>query len=1183
MRGSDLKGETMQIHNSFLRPCSLMRSINRRRSVFLEPLEDRRVLATFQVTADVADGEPGSLRAAIIAANQNGEDDVIELAEGTYSLTLPRVDERYTRDDRPTILNPAGGDLDLTEVGKQITIRGASAAASVIDTSQIRDRAFDIGVGVEAVFEGITIQGGSHVTSGGAINAGRNVNPFETSEEEYGSLTIRDSVIRDNESTYEGGGVNHWGTLMIERSQIIDNYADYEGGGLSHGGGGHATIIDSSFHENRADYEGAAISVGTHTVGRTSMTIVGSTLANNRARYSGGGIEATAVSLSISNSTLSNNRAGYEGDSINSSFGGVVDADYVTMVHGAESNLGINGPIRASNSIFTGNRRSDTGDGFASRGNNVITRVGERGIRRDDGTNVIGFDVRLEPLADNGGTTMTHALRLDSPAIDAARPGEDLAPLDQRGVSRPIDGNGDGIALPDAGAVEAPRLLSYHVNSIRDVVDNEPGDGEVNTGIAGEITLRAAVMEANALGERARIVLPAGEFVLDRGRTDNDHPDEDLAAEDDIDLYGEISLIGAGADLTIIDAGRRSGVIEVHEFAQVDIADLTLQNGSWNGGIANQGTLEVANVHIRNGNAISENQEGGAITNWGSLVVSKAVIERNSSGARGVGGGIANHGNATIDRTTFHDNSSGAGGKGGGFANFGTARITASTFSENSSGARGEGGAIYNASGQISIANTTISGNSSGASGRGGGIFVEAGYVGVVSSTIVYNSTTAGGDGGGGITVLPEAELTIASSIVALNDSGHIQGKFEDEGFNFIGGNPMLGGLADNGGPTLTHLPLTGSPVIDAGNRGSLATDQRGFDRTFDDPRVPNEPFWIVGDAIDAPDLFTDGTDIGSVEATYELTRPEANEDHYYAFGAFQAGRRNDLAGGVLENDEWLLPLKAVVVDGPQHGELIMESGGAFTYVPDFGFRGQDHFTYAAFQFDLDPVDDFDELDGRSEVVTVTVDIIAAASISGQSYIDRDNDGVFDGTDAGLARTEFRLFGRDIWGNLVQRQTQSNSQGAYRFDDLPPGDYSVRKEQPDQLNWGRISLGNAGGAIESRHGFEIELAEGTIASNYRFAELLPDAPPFEDPQQPIEELPGVDDRLVGDVNDDGIFDSSDLILIFQAARYEDVEPADVTFEEGDWNDDGLFDSSDLILAFQMNHYERESFGEPRLL
>lgn len=47
---------------------------------------------------------------------------------------------------------------------------------------------------------------------------------------------------------------------------------------------------------------------------------------------------------------------------------------------------------------------------------------------------------------------------------------------------------------------------------------------------------------------------------------------------------------------------------------------------------------------------------------------------------------------------------------------------------------------------------------------------------------------------------------------------------------------PMLGALADNGGPTLTHLPQTGSPAIDAGDQAAcdsdgITTDQRGFKR----------------------------------------------------------------------------------------------------------------------------------------------------------------------------------------------------------------------------------------------------------------------------------------------------------------------------------------------------------------
>ncbi len=42
----------------------------------------------------------------------------------------------------------------------------------------------------------------------------------------------------------------------------------------------------------------------------------------------------------------------------------------------------------------------------------------------------------------------------------------------------------------------------------------------------------------------------------------------------------------------------------------------------------------------------------------------------------------------------------------------------------------------------------------------------------------------------------------------------------------------MLGALADNGGPTLTHALLPGSPALDAGNDAACsATDQRGVSR----------------------------------------------------------------------------------------------------------------------------------------------------------------------------------------------------------------------------------------------------------------------------------------------------------------------------------------------------------------
>ncbi|MCA9213001.1 MAG: hypothetical protein KDB27_08050, partial [Planctomycetales bacterium] len=64
-----------------------------------------------------------------------------------------------------------------------------------------------------------------------------------------------------------------------------------------------------------------------------------------------------------------------------------------------------------------------------------------------------------------------------------------------------------------------------------------------------------------------------------------------------------------------------------------------------------------------------------------------------------------------------------------------------------------------------------------------------------------------------------------------------------------------------------------------------------------------------------------------------------------------------------------------------------------------------------------------------------------------------------------------------------------------------------------------------------------------------------------------------ENRPIGDANNDGVFNSSDLVKIFQAGEYEDEIAENSTFEEGDWNGDGDFDSSDLVAAFQAGTYQ----------
>ena len=59
----------------------------------------------------------------------------------------------------------------------------------------------------------------------------------------------------------------------------------------------------------------------------------------------------------------------------------------------------------------------------------------------------------------------------------------------------------------------------------------------------------------------------------------------------------------------------------------------------------------------------------------------------------------------------------------------------------------------------------------------------------------------------------------------------------------------------------------------------------------------------------------------------------------------------------------------------------------------------------------------------------------------------------------------------------------------------------------------------------------------------------------------------------GDANLDGVFDSTDLVNVFEAGEYDDQIVGNSVWEEGDWNGDNEFDSADLVVAFQDGAYD----------
>jgi len=259
--------------------------------------------------------------------------------------------------------------------------------------------------------------------------------------------------------------------------------------------------------------------------------------------------------------------------------------------------------------------------------------------------------------------------------------------------------------------------------------------------------------------------------------------------------------------------------------------------------VTGPGTLTIADVEASDNFAADGG--GGLYLTSPTTIATRVRVLRNSSGT-GPGGGIfVTAGSFMLSDSTIDGNVSSNGG-GGAFVTAGTVEMTSSTLSNNlcvGTGSAGlGGGAFLAATAPSTVTNTTVSGNATGAAG--GGLFTS-GDVTLRNATLAENVAPSGSALYSG-----SGTLTVANSIIAGSAPGHCEGGAITSGdFNIdsngtcglAGGNdrnntdPQLGPLADNGGPTFTHLPVASSPAIDRGNpSGCPATDQRGQVRPTD-------------------------------------------------------------------------------------------------------------------------------------------------------------------------------------------------------------------------------------------------------------------------------------------------------------------------------------------------------------
>lgn len=396
--------------------------------------------------------------------------ELINLAQ--FGGSTINFDPTFFATDRTINVSSSGkGELKITT---PVSIEGPTTSKLTV-TGNNAVRVFNVdlaGTGNAAGLSNMTITGG--FTTDNADGAGiyladneltlTNVNLTGNNASRNGGgiyvaggmgtkLTINSSIIAGNSAvngnptvTTNGGGIygNSSSTIEIENSTVANNTAK-NGGGFFLNNGTNVNAIGSTFNGNIATTSDAVGNRGgglmfilTGTAAFTNSTISG-----NKALVRDGGailISSFGTAVTLNNTTVAFNEAAGVGGGFkftDNGQGAIFNSSIVAKNTGGSA-PDISGPFTPMN----------------INGSNNLIGVGD-GVTFTDPNNLIGslispgapIDPMLKPLANNGGPTMTHALRPGSPALDQGFNilGSVTVPNDQRGANRTYD---DPLATP---------------------------------------------------------------------------------------------------------------------------------------------------------------------------------------------------------------------------------------------------------------------------------------------------------------------------------------------------------------------------------------------------------------------------------------------------------------------------------------------------------------------------------------------------------------------------------------------------------------------------------------------------------------------------------------------------------------------------------------------------------------
>ncbi|QDT44245.1 putative peptidyl-prolyl cis-trans isomerase [Gimesia alba] len=338
----------------------------------------------------------------------------------------------------------------------------------------------------------------------------------------FGSVTLTQTTLDNNDAEGSGGGIYAMNANVTLTDSVVSNNTGFNGsGGGLYQDQGLLTVTGSSFISNST---GSALSGAGIYANETTTSITDSTFHANRSSGSGGGLSQNLGTLSVRNSTFSENEALFgdgggiysgtrttsilnstiSGNTASQNGGGIYFLDRLELVSGTIDNSTIAAnhadgdggglffqfimnTIEANNSIIADNTASGNGaDGVGSLLGRYSLIENTDGLDLFSTTNFItGQDPGLLPLADNGGSTQTHALSSGSLAIDAGDPAFDpnsftpTLALDQRGSARVADGNNDSTSRLDIGAYEAESVLASTDLTVKRSVTNVGSSGQI--------------------------------------------------------------------------------------------------------------------------------------------------------------------------------------------------------------------------------------------------------------------------------------------------------------------------------------------------------------------------------------------------------------------------------------------------------------------------------------------------------------------------------------------------------------------------------------------------------------------------------------------------------------------------------------------------------------------------------